>query len=400
MGIDIDALEALAKAAPSGKWETWTSCSWRRIMADDGKATRRVIEPTYHPTDNWPDLLFGEGVSEFIEAAQPSVILMLIDELRLLRAFVDANAADRRRLDSGCLVLQEREEFGEAHQCEHRGLNLRAVIDAAQSDSTGQAEGDDACCHTADAAARLPVRDQITPAAVGIAYGYLWHIVHPETVGPTEAVVDPYHASQAARRELVEVLSKDDRANGIAAARIQLASGRPVATTDKQGGDLRPPASPIDVVLYCPVCHAQHIDAPDDLHDVAGDSGSSVEPWTNPPHRSHLCHHCKNVWRPADVPTNGVAAIATRGTTDTWPKILPDDIHASVDCWCETCRPVTLSDMRMVLCPDCGNKRCPRATNHRNLCTNSNEAGQPGSSWEGVKPIGARKRDTEPQGPA
>lgn len=30
----------------------------------------------------------------------------------------------------------------------------------------------------------------------------------------------------------------------------------------------------------------------------------------------------------------------------------------------------------MVLCPVCGNKRCPRATNHRFACTGSNEPGQ------------------------
>jgi hypothetical protein len=37
-------------------------------------------------------------------------------------------------------------------------------------------------------------------------------------------------------------------------------------------------------------------------------------------------------------------------------------------CWCETCRPITLTDMRMVLCPTCGNKRCPKATSHENAC--------------------------------
>lgn len=50
-------------------------------------------------------------------------------------------------------------------------------------------------------------------------------------------------------------------------------------------------------------------------------------------------------------------------------------------CWCQTCRPITLHDMRMVLCPTCGNKRCPRATDHRLECTKSNEPGQPGSSY-------------------
>ncbi|HBZ4479318.1 TPA: hypothetical protein L8Q30_004623 [Klebsiella pneumoniae] len=51
------------------------------------------------------------------------------------------------------------------------------------------------------------------------------------------------------------------------------------------------------------------------------------------------------------------------------------------DCWCLTCRPVTLNDMRFVVCPNCGNKRCPRANDHRNACTGSNEPGQEGSAY-------------------
>ncbi|HHG0528540.1 TPA: hypothetical protein ACPUFQ_002492 [Klebsiella pneumoniae] len=51
------------------------------------------------------------------------------------------------------------------------------------------------------------------------------------------------------------------------------------------------------------------------------------------------------------------------------------------DCWCRTCRPVVLNDMRFVVCPDCGNKRCPRANDHKNACTGSNEPGQEGSAY-------------------
>ncbi|MEB7825769.1 hypothetical protein NGK27_00470 [Klebsiella quasipneumoniae] len=51
------------------------------------------------------------------------------------------------------------------------------------------------------------------------------------------------------------------------------------------------------------------------------------------------------------------------------------------DCWCLTCRPVVLNDMRFVVCPDCGNKRCPRANDHRNACTGSNEPGQQDSAY-------------------
>lgn len=65
------------------------------------------------------------------------------------------------------------------------------------------------------------------------------------------------------------------------------------------------PATPIPMVLHCPSCGSQHIDEP-------------TEDWPNPPHRSHLCGTCGCIWRPADVPTVGVAAIATASTSDNW----------------------------------------------------------------------------------
>ena len=58
---------------------------------------------------------------------------------------------------------------------------------------------------------------------------------------------------------------------------------------------------------------------------------------------------------------------------------------ANPGCWCRTCRPVVLNDMRFVVCPDCGNKRCPRANDHRNACTRSNEPGQEGSAYPDTK---------------
>jgi len=35
----------------------------------------------------------------------------------------------------------------------------------------------------------------------------------------------------------------------------------------------------------------------------------------------------------------------------------------------------------MILCPTCGNKRCPKAGDHNLACTGSNEPGQPGSAY-------------------
>ncbi len=40
---------------------------------------------------------------------------------------------------------------------------------------------------------------------------------------------------------------------------------------------------------------------------------------------------------------------------------------------------------KIYLCPQCGNKRCPHATDHRLVCTNNNESGQLGSRY-GVYP--------------
>lgn len=49
-------------------------------------------------------------------------------------------------------------------------------------------------------------------------------------------------------------------------------------------------------------------------------------------------------------------------------------------CGCHGCTDFGLSS-RMVLCPTCGNKRCPKANDHRNACSGSNEPGQAGSAY-------------------
>lgn len=66
-----------------------------------------------------------------------------------------------------------------------------------------------------------------------------------------------------------------------------------------------------------------------------------------------------------------------------WLRVAYEDGNSPVtpDCWCRTCRPVTMSDMRFVVCPECGNKRCPHANDHRNDCTGSNEPGQVDSAY-------------------
>lgn len=56
-------------------------------------------------------------------------------------------------------------------------------------------------------------------------------------------------------------------------------------------------------------------------------------------------------------------------------------------CWCAECEDVRLAPLpfldqltgrRFIVCPDCGNKRCPKAHQHDRPCTNSNKPNQPG----------------------
>jgi hypothetical protein len=92
---------------------------------------------------------------------------------------------------------------------------------------------------------------------------------------------------------------------------------------------------PIDVILFCPKCLELHIDkAKPDVCETCGrleiehSSRFRVEQacltfkaWLNPPHKSHRCGNCNFVWRPADVPTNGVAHAKTKGENDTMKRV-------------------------------------------------------------------------------
>lgn len=59
-------------------------------------------------------------------------------------------------------------------------------------------------------------------------------------------------------------------------------------------------------------------------------------------------------------------------------------------CHCYNCNEYYIPDNQklpyvlthMIVCPRCGNKRCPHATDHNLVCTNSNEPGQKGSRYQ------------------
>jgi hypothetical protein len=48
------------------------------------------------------------------------------------------------------------------------------------------------------------------------------------------------------------------------------------------------------------------------------------------------------------------------------------------NCHCEACHDLRDVERYLILCPKCGNKRCPHAENHKYKCTSSNELDQIG----------------------
>jgi hypothetical protein len=58
---------------------------------------------------------------------------------------------------------------------------------------------------------------------------------------------------------------------------------------------------------------------------------------------------------------------------------------------CNQCqKDLKLPVTRMLLCPDCGNKRCPQAINHRFKCTGSNEPDQTNELKDEFKNLGEK----------
>lgn len=71
----------------------------------------------------------------------------------------------------------------------------------------------------------------------------------------------------------------------------------------------------------------------------------------------------------------------------------PFDPKKPEECGCARCREdrdernpswpeLPISSAMYILCPICGNKRCPHASDHNFDCTNSNSSGQLGSDYQ------------------
>lgn len=84
--IDLDHLEALAKAAGSGEWTAGDQVVW----FGDGDSALHAMNPVaaFIAHDNlgaWPDAIAAEDVAKFAAAVCPAKVLSLIAEVRALR---------------------------------------------------------------------------------------------------------------------------------------------------------------------------------------------------------------------------------------------------------------------------------------------------------------------------
>jgi hypothetical protein len=76
----------MSKHTP-GPWKWWTSCSWRRLLNEDG--SKRILQPTNHPMDKHPDIIVTDADMKLIEAAPE-----LLASLRECAALVETEIAN------------------------------------------------------------------------------------------------------------------------------------------------------------------------------------------------------------------------------------------------------------------------------------------------------------------
>lgn len=109
---------------------------WREPLERAAAELRRLADLEGAYVQQGRDLTVMCDAYDQLAAARGRLVNLnrtLRAELRRLAAEVEALRADAERLDSGCILTQERDEFGEPYQRITTGIDLRAAIDAAKA---------------------------------------------------------------------------------------------------------------------------------------------------------------------------------------------------------------------------------------------------------------------------
>lgn len=133
-----------------------------------------------------------------------------------------------------------------------------------------------------------------------------------------------YHGQSININEGAVVHTQPSTAEGVGCV-IKMTNNQSIEVREKQmevvllineanSAHIRTSQAPIDMLLNCSKCGRQHVDQIE--HSIT--PGRMSLDWSKHPHTSHLCHGCGFVWRPADVPTNGVDRVKTNGQQDDW----------------------------------------------------------------------------------
>lgn len=119
--------------------------------------------------------------------------------------------------------------------------------------------------------------------------------------GITLRVIETFHIriARLLRGELTEIPTEKD---------VMLWFGEMVLEVEELRKVSKVLEKPVDMLLWCPKCHTQHVDKPEPERN----SGCAIRyrpAWDNPPHRTHRCGECGHEWRPALIHTNGVESL-------------------------------------------------------------------------------------------
>ena len=110
VALDLDAIEARAKAVPNG-WDRWADWQHYQILA---LVTPTQIDGWAHPEKRADAMERTEAAVEHIVGMDPATTLALVAEVRSLRAKVAAVEAVERGLSEGWAMLatvSDRAEF-------------------------------------------------------------------------------------------------------------------------------------------------------------------------------------------------------------------------------------------------------------------------------------------------